>query len=69
MSLIVQFRDRAGGSWEPWPSAEGAPAVGDVVDIVPQGSADPADDGQSVRVQSRQWFGQGKILLLLVDSR
>jgi hypothetical protein len=69
MSLIIQFRDRAGGSWEPWPAAEGAPAVGDIVDIVPAGSTDPADDGQSVSVLRRQWYGQGKILLLLVDAR
>lgn len=69
MSLIVHFRDHAGGSWEPWPAAEGAPVVGDIVDIVPQGSADPASGGQSVQVERRQWYGQGKILLLLVDAR
>lgn len=69
MSLIVQFRDRAGGSWEPWPDADGAPDVGDIVDIVPAGSTDPADDGQSVQVERRQWYGQGKILMLLVEPR
>jgi hypothetical protein len=69
MSLIIRFRDRAGRSWEPWPAAEGAPAVGDIVNVVPQGSVDPADDGQSVSVLRRQWYGQGKILHLLVADR
>lgn len=67
MSIAVEFEEPFRGPFEPW-TVEQVPAVGDQVDIMPEGGSG-TDDEVVATVTRREWYKGGAACVCHVDTR
>lgn len=68
--ISVEFQEPLGPiTFERWPEAADAPAIGDQVDLLPMGSTNPLDDEVVATVTRREWYRRGKAVVCYVSTR
>jgi hypothetical protein len=68
MTIRVEFLEQGVRAYQPWPEAEHAPAVDDLVDLMPMDGS-TVDDEVVATVRYRQWYENGRAVTCYVGTR